>query len=68
MSPVLLLAGILEYGVAKASLFLIGTGLGVSLYHAAFGFTGAYRRALTEGDMSGITAQAVSPVRNSPAD
>jgi uncharacterized membrane protein YedE/YeeE len=55
---VLLLAGILEYGVAKASLFLIGIGLGVSLYHAAFGFTGAYRRALTEGDMSGVTAQA----------
>jgi len=55
----LLLAGILEFGIAKAALFLIGIGLGVSLYHAAFGFTGAYRRALTEGDLSGITAQAV---------
>jgi len=36
----LLLAGILEFGIAKAALFLIGIGLGVSLYHAAFGFTG----------------------------
>ena len=59
MVTALLLAGILEFGVAKAALFLIGIGLGVSLYHAAFGFTGAYRRALTEGDISGITAQAV---------
>ena len=56
---VLLLAAILEFGVAKAALFVIGIGLGVSLYHAAFGFTGAYRRALAEGDVSGITAQAV---------
>ena len=56
---VVLLANILEYGLAKGMLFLIGIGLGVALYHAAFGFTGAYRRALTTGDISGITAQAV---------
>ncbi len=56
---VVLFANILEFGLAKGLLFLIGIGLGVALYHAAFGFTGAYRRALTTGDVSGITAQAV---------
>jgi hypothetical protein len=50
---------ILEFGAAKATLFLIGLAMGVTLYHAAFGFTGAYRRALEEKDISGITAQAV---------
>ncbi|TFH50630.1 MAG: YeeE/YedE family protein, partial [Lysobacterales bacterium] len=34
-------------------------GLGVSLYHAAFGFTDAYRRAILQRDISGITAQMV---------
>ena len=40
-------------------LFGIGLGLGLSLYHATFGFTGAYRRALSEGDISGVTAQLI---------
>ena len=44
----------------KHSLFLlIGLGLGVALYHAAFGFTGAYRQVIVEGDISGVTAQLV---------
>ncbi|MFQ5619624.1 MAG: YeeE/YedE family protein [Rhodospirillales bacterium] len=42
-----------------AVLFVVGMGLGVSLYHAAFGFTGAYRRAIVERDISGVTAQLV---------
>jgi hypothetical protein len=29
------------FGPTKPWLFLIGIGLGVALYHAAFGFTGA---------------------------
>ena len=58
-AAVVLFANILEFGVAKGLLFLVGIGLGVALYHAAFGFTGAYRRALSTGDISGITAQAV---------
>lgn len=37
----------------------IGILLGVSLYHAAFGFTAAYRRLLLEKEMSGLVAQAV---------
>lgn len=43
----------------KAPLFLVGLGLGISLYHAAFGFTGAYRALFRERDLSGIAAQAV---------
>jgi len=54
-----LLAAVSEFGTAKALLFVVGIAMGISLYHAAFGFTGAYRRALTERDISGITAQAV---------
>ena len=38
-------------------LFIISLGMGVSLYHAAFGFTAAYRRLFTERDISGVTAQ-----------
>lgn len=42
-----------KYGV----LFLIGGALGVALYHAAFGFTAAYRNAFERRDMSGVKAQ-----------
>lgn len=38
-------------------LFAVAIGMGVSLYHAAFGFTSSYRRAFQEKDISGITAQ-----------
>ena len=44
---------------AKAPLVLIGLAMGVALYHASFGFTGAYRRAIIARDMTGIVAQAV---------
>jgi uncharacterized protein len=40
-------------------LFPIGIGMGVALYHAAFGFTAAYRRAFIEKDLSGVTAQMI---------
>jgi len=42
-----------------AGLFLIGTLLGVTLSHAAFGFTSAYRRLLVVQDASGVRAQLV---------
>ena len=48
-----------EFGINKALLVVIGAGLGITLYHAAFGFTGAYKRAMTSGDISGVTAQLV---------
>jgi uncharacterized membrane protein YedE/YeeE len=39
------------------ALLLIGGLLGVSLYHAAFGFTAAYRNAIVRREISGVTAQ-----------
>ncbi len=39
------------------ALFLIGALLGMSLYHASFGFTSAYRNAILHRDVSGIMAQ-----------
>jgi hypothetical protein len=41
------------------ALLVIGALLGVSLYHAAFGFASAYRRALVERDVAGVLAQLV---------
>lgn len=38
-------------------LAVIGSGLGLSLYHAAFGFSGGWRRALDEGRTAGLRAQ-----------
>lgn len=45
---------------SKASaLLVIGLALGITLYHASFGFSGAYRRFIMTRDMSGITAQLI---------
>lgn len=43
----------------QAGLFVIGAALGVALYHGAFGFTGAYRKAMVERDVTGVRAQIV---------
>ena len=40
-----------------ALLWLIGGGLGFALYHAALGFTGAYRAAFTTGRSGAVRAQ-----------
>jgi hypothetical protein len=40
-------------------LFLIGLLCGATLYHAAFGFTRAYRRLLFEREASGVKAQVL---------
>ncbi|HSA81668.1 MAG TPA: YeeE/YedE family protein [Geminicoccaceae bacterium] len=42
-----------------AALLVIGALLGMSLYHAAFGFTSAYRRAIVQRDVAGVIAQLV---------
>ncbi len=58
----LLAGGALALGAESwklGALFVVGGLLGVSLYHAAFGFTAAYRRAIVERDVSGVTAQLV---------
>ena len=38
-------------------LWALGVLLGLALYHASFGFAGAYRRMLVERDMRGVQAQ-----------
>ena len=55
----LLFVYLFTFGSSKPWLFVIGIGLGVALYHAAFGFTSAYRRAIAQQDISGVTAQMV---------
>lgn len=44
-------------GVQMAVLMVIGGALGVVLYHAAFGFTGAFRAFITDGHGRGLRAQ-----------
>ena len=46
-------------GWRMATLFLVGGLFGMSLYHAAFGFTAAYRNAFLHRDVSGVMAQLV---------
>ena len=57
----LLLGGALwlgaEYGLRHGTLFLVGAGLGLVLYQAAFGFTTAFRVFVTVGDGRGLRAQ-----------
>ncbi len=43
----------------QGALFIIAALLGVSLYHAAFGFTSAYRKLFLGRDVAGVTAQLV---------
>ncbi len=60
---VVLLAGTLtlglQFGTAQGALFLIGGALGISLYHAAFGFTSAWRVFIAEGRGRGLRVQMV---------
>lgn len=46
-----------EKGVALAAAALIGGGAGFGLYHASFGFTGAWRRIVRERRGAGLRAQ-----------
>jgi uncharacterized protein len=41
----------------QGALFLVGAGAGVVLYHAAFGFTSAWRLMIAEGRGEGLRAQ-----------
>ena len=47
----------ISYSVKHSLLLIIGFGLGVSLYHAAFGFTGAWRGFIINKQGNGIRAQ-----------
>ena len=61
VAAALLVLGTLYVGQAAnwrlASLWLIGGALGFSLYHAAFGFTGAYRALFATGRSASVRAQ-----------
>ena len=46
-----------QQGWRYGALLLIGALLGMSLYHAAFGFTSAYRNALLHRNVTGVVAQ-----------
>lgn len=50
---------LLNSGGKPAALFVIGIAMGIALYHASFGFTGAYRRAIVEKDIAGVSAQLI---------
>ena len=44
-------------GPSMAALAIVGGLLGLSLYHASFGFTAAWRRFVTTGEGHGLRAQ-----------
>lgn len=51
-------AYVLANGSGRLSaLWLVGAGLGFALYHAAFGFTGAYRTCIATGRSGAVRAQ-----------
>ncbi len=54
-----LFAQAISGGGRLALLLTIGLLLGFTLYHAAFGFTGAYHRLFTQRDTRGVEAQLV---------
>ncbi|WP_419901911.1 YeeE/YedE family protein [Kiloniella sp.] len=62
--PLILSVGIVGYlylfvGERAAIATGLGVALGISLYHAAFGFTSAWRRFLTERWGAGLKAQVI---------
>jgi uncharacterized protein len=46
-----------QYSPRQASLFLVGAGAGLVLYHAAFGFTSAWRVFIADARGAGLRAQ-----------
>ncbi len=59
LTAITLVAVSLALGVAprQAALFLVGVAAGVVLYHAAFGFTSAWRVFIADGRGAGVRAQ-----------
>jgi len=48
-----------KYSWHEANLLILGTALGLALYHAAFGFTTAWRNFIINGRGKGLRAQMV---------
>src|SRR5919201_1821740 len=63
VATVLLVFGALALGRAyswrQGALFLLGGALGVTLYHALFGFTSAWRAFISERRGAGLRAQMI---------
>ena len=53
-------AGLAGRDPRMAALLLLGAALGLTLYHASFGFTGAYRRLITARDTRGVEARLLA--------
>ena len=54
-----------EFDIKQVLLFLVGAGLGVTLLHAAFGFTGGWRSMIRERRSAGVRAQILLVVLTS---
>lgn len=48
-----------EFALKQSLLFLIGVGLGISLLHALFGFTGGWRFFIRDRNSAGVRAQII---------
>ncbi|MBB4929826.1 hypothetical protein F4561_000646 [Lipingzhangella halophila] len=48
-----------EHGARPALLLLLGTGLGLALFHSRFGFTSAWRQLISVGNGTGLRAHAL---------
>ena len=48
-----------RYGLERAVLFALGLALGVTLFHARFGFTSAWRQLVSVGQGRGLQAHAL---------
>lgn len=53
------IALVVAYGWQHGALWVIAAAIGFSLHHAAFGFTGQYRRMLADRRSAGVRAQLV---------
>ncbi len=49
----------LAQGWRQAALFGVGCGAGIALYHAAFGFTSAWREVISSGRSVGLRSQMI---------
>ncbi len=58
-SALLFLYLIVNYGWRQGALFVVGLSTGVILYHAAFGFTSAWREVVDTGRGAGLRAQMI---------
>ncbi|PCJ42846.1 MAG: hypothetical protein COA71_04935 [SAR86 cluster bacterium] len=59
ISAILIIYLASSYGWRQAALFLVGLTAGLALYHAAFGFTAAWREVALTGHSGGLRAQMV---------